>query len=211
MTTLLYDVDDLRTWARLAPIESTKQAGVDRIRHVLLLLIEYAAGDGIAYPSSQTLADQIANLNRRDVRNALDALAEQGFIERVPGPARRSVSWRVLPDLAGMPAKRDVAGDLAGDLAGMPATNRSEGEGKTTTGPTQAPAERVAPHPSRLSTVAALLADADRDDLDAGTVWQALTCEGVKHPDAYLAALADRAELVGFLDAHGHLWDGGSP
>lgn len=104
------------------PISSTKQVGSDRARLVLLRLVEYAAGDGLAYPSAQTLADGIAGLTRRDVRNAFDALEGQGLIERVPSQ-RKSVTWRVVVagDLAG-----DLAGHVAGDLAGMPATNGSE-------------------------------------------------------------------------------------
>lgn len=121
--------DDLREWAFTVPIESTRQIGADRMRLVLLRLVEYAAGDGTAYPSAATIASRLFGMTRRDVRNAFDGLSEQRVIERLPS-FRKSVTWRVLADVAGTPASSDVAGDVAGhvagDLAGMPATNRTE-------------------------------------------------------------------------------------
>ncbi|WP_260981287.1 helix-turn-helix domain-containing protein [Curtobacterium pusillum] len=114
--------------------------GSDRARCVLIALAQYADPEGYAFPSAETIAHDVAGVQRRNVRDALELLASAGVIERVAAP-RRSVTWRLRTDLAGVPAPAessrvagdlagdvagDLAGDVAGDLAGMPATNRTE-------------------------------------------------------------------------------------
>ncbi len=126
--------DDLRAWAWSAHIESTKQVGSDRVRLVLLRLVEHADPAGRAFPGSKTVADNIPGLSRRDVDNAFAALESQGLIIRA-GTRSRARVWQLAPDhvLPGMPRKTAarvlpgvLPGDLPGDLPGMPGTNGTE-------------------------------------------------------------------------------------
>lgn len=186
-----YREEDLREWAFAIPIESTRQVGADRARLVLLKLVEYAAGDGLAYPSAQTLADGVSGLTRRDVRNAFDALEAQGLIDRITAP-RRSVTWVVRPagDVAG-----NVAGDMAGDLAGVPATNRREPNSTRPSAGSSAPRASLA----ELDELRALL-----DDLGSGLCplvfwWHLRESEGARQPVAWARSLAGQGWLDGYL------------
>lgn len=124
---------ELVRWALRAKVtpHPTIRIGEDRVKVVLAALVVYANTTTlIAWPSAQTLADDIGMpAGRRVVRDALATLSSSGLIERVEGPSR-SAAWRLL---AGMPATPEapdvagnVAGNVAGDVAGMPATNKNE-------------------------------------------------------------------------------------
>jgi hypothetical protein len=133
--------DELTRWALAVPIEArTKQAGRHLQRLVLVALVQHANAHGEAFPGAQTLSEEIAGVDRRSVRAALEQLEGQGLIARC-GRAGRAVRYRVpvlsagMPatsiddDSAGMPAGHvagDVAGNSAGTSAGMPATNSTE-------------------------------------------------------------------------------------
>ncbi|WP_341359070.1 helix-turn-helix domain-containing protein [Georgenia sp. M64] len=137
--------DTLLAWALAADLPSTRQIGPHAVGRVLAALTLYADAQGIAWPSAQTLAGDVSGLSRRDVRNALDALAAAGLIAVAEAAPGRVTRWRLCaPHLAGYPATptdvagypatptsedlagspaTHLAGDLAGDLAGYPATH----------------------------------------------------------------------------------------
>lgn len=137
-------VDALTRWALRAPLPSSRQTGADRAGRVLVALVQYANSvSGLAWPSPQTLAADLGGMSRRDVRNALDLLADAGLIVATESPrAGRPMRWAFAADidLAGIPATSapsrpvdnspnlagNLAGDLAGDLAGIPATKGRE-------------------------------------------------------------------------------------
>lgn len=56
---------------------------------------------------------------------------------------------------------------------------------------------------SRLAALAAALADADHDDIDPAQAWDALTADGIRHPDRFAAALAAAGELGGYIEGLG--------
>lgn len=132
--------DDLTRWALGVPLPSTRQVGADRVGRVLVALVQYADAAGNAWPSADTLAADVSGVTRRDVRNALDALAAAGLIAATEPRSRGRVTrWQVvgLPpveNMAGIPATPiveqlagNMAGELAGDVAGTPAMKGSEG------------------------------------------------------------------------------------
>lgn len=133
--------DDLTRWALRVPLPSSRQVGSDRVGRVLVALVQYADGQGMAWPSADTLAADVSGLSRRDVRNALEALADAGLIVATEPRGRGRVTpWRIVRPVdneAGTPATiRDanlagnvagnVAGELAGNMAGLPAMKGSE-------------------------------------------------------------------------------------
>ena len=151
---------DLTRWALRVDLPRTPQVGPDRVGRVLVGLVQYADTDAEAWPSAERLSGDLSGLSRRDVRNALEALAASGLIAAVTTPQRgRSVRWRLNHDLAGSPAKSsrlpdlnlagspatpataNLAGELAGELAGSPATNRREEKNPPRVG--EPPAERT--------------------------------------------------------------------
>jgi hypothetical protein len=122
------EVHDLVRWANASDLPSTRHIGRHAVGRVLLGLAVHADRNGDAWPSAQTLADQISGLSRWDVRNALDALESHGLIKR-NGLRGRSIVWRLAIDMAGFPATSgagDVAGEVAGTSAGYPAPKRRE-------------------------------------------------------------------------------------
>lgn len=134
------EVHDLVRWANASDVPSTRQIGRHPVARVLVQLAAHANRECDAWPSAQTLADQISGLSRWDVRNALTVLETAGLIKR-NGLRGRAVVWRLVIDMAGMPATSDrvkpagypatspagdVAGEVAGDVAGYPATKRRE-------------------------------------------------------------------------------------
>ncbi len=162
-------------WALGVSLPSSRNVGSDRARCVLIALAQYADHDGYAFPSAETIANDVAGLGRRTVRDAFELLSSAGAIERVPNP-RRSTTWRLCTHVAGVPAHPetphvagtpatvgpgdvagelagDLAGDVAGDLAGMPATNRTEPKRTNPAGPRH-------PHePNAQSALATLVAE----------------------------------------------------
>lgn len=130
--------DDLTQWALTVPLPSTRSIGVHATRLLLVALVQHANRDGIAWPSPQTLASEVAGMTRRHAREALAVMEANGVI-RPAEPKRpgRATRWQVIANLAGIPATfaptnlagdlaGDLAGHLAGHLAGIPATNRRE-------------------------------------------------------------------------------------
>ena len=130
------EVHDLVRWANAADIQGTRQIGAHAIVRVLVGLACHADRDGGTFVSAQRLADEITNLSRRDVRNALDVLEAGGHIERT-GHRGRTTTYRLAfvesaghpanaqpprtDDPAGYPANAS-AGPSAGESAGHPAT-----------------------------------------------------------------------------------------
>uniref|UniRef100_UPI0028E79051 helix-turn-helix domain-containing protein n=1 Tax=Microbacterium aurum TaxID=36805 RepID=UPI0028E79051 len=116
--------DELTAWALRVPVVGTRQIGEASTKLVLIALCQYANADRAAWPSAQTLADDLGS-TRRDVRNALAALEAAGLIAAVaggrskrwqilaPGPESISPTWRDTPSA-------EQGGD-ASDLAGYPA------------------------------------------------------------------------------------------
>lgn len=150
--------DELTRWALAAPLdlEKSRRVGAERVRLVLLALVQYANEDLVAWPSAETLAEDVYGMTRRDVRPALELLEKAGYITparpKRPGVTTR---WRIVlvrdedlaGNLAGTPARSEpapeapqdppnlagpVAGDLAGNLAGTPATNQNQNQNHTT-------------------------------------------------------------------------------
>lgn len=157
---------DLTRWALRVDLPRSPQVGPDRVGRVLVGLVQYADTDAQAWPSAERLSGDLSGLSRRDVRNALEALAASGLITPVSAPQRgRSVRWRLNHDLAGSPAKSprlpdlnlagspanpatanvagELAGQLAGELAGSPAANRREEKNPPSAG-AQSAAQMVA-------------------------------------------------------------------
>src|SRR4249920_3534174 len=84
------------TWARTVPIKRVGQPSVHLMRHVLHVLADYATSGGRAWPSVQTLADDIG-ASPSSVRLALGELERQALIVAVFGRSggRRPTTWRV--------------------------------------------------------------------------------------------------------------------
>jgi hypothetical protein len=129
------ELDQWIKWALAADLPSNRSIGQHAVGRVLVALATYANRDGIAWPSTYTLADDVSGLSRRDIRNALEALDDAGVITKA-GKAGRATRWRLnAPDEeAGDPAHRRAgeqagqwAGEWAGKQAGYPAPNRTEG------------------------------------------------------------------------------------
>ena len=123
-------------WALSVPIPTSRHIGHQSTRCVLVAVASHVNSRGQAYPSAQTLADEIEGLTRRDVRNGLDVLERVRLLVPVVEKRQgRPTVWYLnlagfpAKDLAGLPAKPkrvNMAGDLAGDLAGNPAPKQSE-------------------------------------------------------------------------------------
>jgi hypothetical protein len=124
------EVLDLIRWALGAQLPSTRAIGQHATGRVLVALATYANPEGIAWPSTYTLESDLSGLNRRDIRNALEALEQAGLIANV-GRVGRSIRWRLS---AGYPADvpqlewagesaGEWAGEWAGESAGYPAPN----------------------------------------------------------------------------------------
>ena len=133
--------DDWLWWALAVPLpEPPRTIGRHALRLVLVALAAHAGPDCLSWPAAQTLADAVAGLSRRDVRNALEVLEEGAIIARA-GRKGRATCWRLgsFPagdnpsEVAGYPASTsarqlagEVAGEVAGQVAGYPAANRTE-------------------------------------------------------------------------------------
>lgn len=144
---------DLTRWALGVTLPRSPQIGADRVGRVLVALVQYASADGVAFPSTETLARDVSGITRRDARNALDLLAAHGVITVAEAPRRgRNRRWRIVAtpmagipatsnddDMAGIPANPEppqlageLAGQLAGNMAGIPAPKRTEGKNPPT-------------------------------------------------------------------------------
>ena len=67
---------------------------------VLLKLMDHAGGDGIAWPSQLTIAEDLG-MGRATVQRALVRLVEVGAIaEHEPGRSGRATRYRILPSRA---------------------------------------------------------------------------------------------------------------
>ncbi|WP_369045155.1 helix-turn-helix domain-containing protein [Sinomonas sp. P10A9] len=136
------ELDQWIRWALAADLPSSRAIGQHAVGRVLVALAVYANRDGIAWPSTYTLADDVSGLSRRDVRNALEALEASGVISKA-GKAGRATRWHLnsTDEQAGNPADRQAgewageqagnqageqAGEWAGGSAGYPAPNRTE-------------------------------------------------------------------------------------
>ena len=104
-------------WALSRSIPSSKHVGSDRSRCVLVALATHVSGDGLSWPSAQTLANEIDGLSRRDVRNAEDVLVAAGLISAIDRRRGRSIRWRL--NIAGLPASPH-AGEPGGTPGGKP-------------------------------------------------------------------------------------------
>ena len=99
------DTQEITRWALGVPLPAapSRAIGAGHVGRVLVALAQYANADGVAFPAAQTLADDVSGMTRRDVRNALDVLADAGIIEHAEQPRPgRVVRWRL--NLAGYPA-----------------------------------------------------------------------------------------------------------
>lgn len=191
---------DLIGWALSVPIPSNRQIGSDKARVVLIALCRYESADGRAWPSAETLAADVHGMDRRRVRQALDALETAGLIIR-DGRVSRAICWR----LAGIPANQragvpaatpvgevagEMAGEKAGEPAGIPATKRSEGN--TTSSEEEIPAMMHHKKPSPRAEALALLepyhGERAADALAAvERQYRQTRGEGIARPDRYLA------------------------
>lgn len=133
--------DDWLAWALAVPLpEPPRSIGRHAVRLALVALVSHAGHDCLSWPATQTLADEIHGLTRRDVRNALEVLEAGAVIARA-GRKGRAICWRLgpfapvdnSPDMAGYPASFTTqqsagiaAGELAGQVAGYPAPNGRE-------------------------------------------------------------------------------------
>lgn len=137
------DASDLVRWALSESVPNSRQIGTHAVGRVLVALTVYADARLELFPSTQTLADDVSGLNRRDVRNALALLSAEGLIEDTGRKRGRSTVWRLSGFLAwaGNPADPSLstregypadvpagasAGKLAGALVGYPAAKGTE-------------------------------------------------------------------------------------
>ena len=98
------EVHDLVRWANAVTVPSCRQIGQHAVARVLIQLAAHADDRGRAWPSQETLADEISGLTRRDVRHALELLETADLISR-SGKVRRAQVYSLnVPNVAGEPA-----------------------------------------------------------------------------------------------------------
>lgn len=205
--------DDLTQWALTVPVPSTRSIGAHATRLLLIALVQHANREGIAWPSPQTLASEVAGMTRRHAREALAVMESTGVIQPAePKRPGRATRWRIVANLAGIPATfapanqaGNQAGNVAGNLAGIPATNRREENlppTPRTTEPRRRPPARNAEGdhlPSIPSGVAEALRAAGIPDEGHARAWQlAHDDPDTKNPAGRLAAPA-YAQHIGDL------------
>lgn len=103
-----------------ARIQATKQVGKDRQRTVLGALAVHADFSGVAKVSQLRLAQDL-DIDRRDIRNCLDALEQAGLIQLLrEGGKGRPSHYAVLPDFVeNLKTRPQHAGQHGGQHAGQ--------------------------------------------------------------------------------------------
>jgi hypothetical protein len=137
---------DLTRWALSVEPPSSRACGAHLVGRVLVALVQYANEDGVAWPSTRTLEDDLGGIGRRDVRNALDALVAGGVIEVVSrGSGRRSTRYRVHAPVDNSSNGRDTPSNT--ETGNGRANGRGNGRGIGRDTPPRIEEKRTTPLP----------------------------------------------------------------